>query len=216
MRLAARLFVVLLFILAVIGLWRLPRSDGPAGPPIKFAVTAECLKKIAPLSVRPLLFAVNGSLKSAAAECVTPDRHLPQHSSAQLANIPASIPVAATTRSGPRGYHHAWHCHHHTWRYRHAWPYSAAVVRAAVVAVATAAAIRAGVKARSATTSDRNCQTGLSLFERCERHGLGGGNAEETDADDRCEGKKFSHSFLLGVYSKQHRFLKSRTGNAML
>jgi hypothetical protein len=47
MRLAARLFVVLLFILAVIGLWRLPRSDGPAGPPIKFAVTAECLKKIA-------------------------------------------------------------------------------------------------------------------------------------------------------------------------
>ena len=47
MRLAARLFVVLLFILAVIGLWRLPRSDGPARPPIKFAVAAECPKMIA-------------------------------------------------------------------------------------------------------------------------------------------------------------------------
>jgi hypothetical protein len=31
----------LLFILAVIGLWRLPRSDGPARPPIKFAVSAQ-------------------------------------------------------------------------------------------------------------------------------------------------------------------------------
>jgi len=39
MPLAARLFIVLLFILAVIGLWRLPRSDGPARPPIKFAVS---------------------------------------------------------------------------------------------------------------------------------------------------------------------------------
>jgi hypothetical protein len=41
MPLAARLFIVLLFILAVIGLWRLPRSDGPARPPIKFAVSAQ-------------------------------------------------------------------------------------------------------------------------------------------------------------------------------
>ena len=32
---------------------------------------------------------------------------------------------------------------------------------------------------------------------RCERHGLGGGNAEETDANGRCERKKFGHSFLL-------------------
>jgi hypothetical protein len=126
-------------------------------------------------------------------------------SSNQLANIPASVPVAATARSGPWGYHHAWRCYHHTWRYRYAWRYSAAVVRAAVVAVATAAAIRAAVKARATTTSDGNCQTG-SLFERRERHGLGRGNAEETDANDRCEGKKFSHSFLLGVYSKQHTF----------
>jgi hypothetical protein len=47
MPLAARLFVVLLFILAVIGLWRFPRSDGPARPPIKFAVTADCPKKSA-------------------------------------------------------------------------------------------------------------------------------------------------------------------------
>ena len=41
MPLAARLFIVLLFILAVIGLWRLPRSDVPARPPIKFAVSAQ-------------------------------------------------------------------------------------------------------------------------------------------------------------------------------
>jgi hypothetical protein len=41
MPLAARLFIVLLFVLAVIGLWRLPRSDGPARPPIKFAVSAQ-------------------------------------------------------------------------------------------------------------------------------------------------------------------------------
>jgi hypothetical protein len=40
MPLAARLFIALLFILAVIGLWRLPRSDGSARPPIKFAVSA--------------------------------------------------------------------------------------------------------------------------------------------------------------------------------
>jgi hypothetical protein len=47
MPLAARVFIVFLFILAVIGLWRLPRSDGPARSSIKFAVTAECPKKIA-------------------------------------------------------------------------------------------------------------------------------------------------------------------------
>jgi hypothetical protein len=47
MPLAARLFIVFLFILAVIGFWRLPRSDGPARSSIKFAVTAECPKKIA-------------------------------------------------------------------------------------------------------------------------------------------------------------------------
>ena len=116
-------------------------------------------------------------------------------SSAQLANIPASVPVAATARSGPRGYHHTWHSYHHTWRYRHAWR---AVVRASVVAVATTAAIRVWVKARSTTTGDRNCQTGLRLFEQRERHGLGSGNAEETDPDSRSERKKFSHSFLLG------------------
>ena len=63
----------------------------------------------------------------------------------------------------------------------------------------------ATVKARSAATGDRNFQTGLGLFERCERHGLGGGNAEETDADGRCERKKFGHSFLLGVWSKQKK-----------
>ena len=41
MPLTARVFIVLLFILAVIGLWRLPRSDGPAYPPIKVAVSAQ-------------------------------------------------------------------------------------------------------------------------------------------------------------------------------
>ena len=48
MPLAARLFIVFLFILAVIGFWAFsPRSDGPARSSIKFAVTAECPKKIA-------------------------------------------------------------------------------------------------------------------------------------------------------------------------
>ena len=65
------------------------------------------------------------------------------------------------------------------------------------ITVATAAAIWARVKARSAATGDRNCQTGLCLFERRERHGLDGSNVEEADADDRCERKKFGHSFLL-------------------
>ena len=122
-------------------------------------------------------------------------------SSAQLANIPASVRVAATARRSddPRGYHYAW-------RYHHTWRYSAAEVHAAVVAVATAAAIRAAVKAKSTTTSDRNCQTSLGLFERRERHGLGGCNAEEADADGHSERKTFCHSFLLGMYSKQHTF----------
>ena len=120
--------------------------------------------------------------------------------------------MRAPTTAGA-GRHHDWRSNHYAWR---CYDGRSAIVHATVVTIATAAAVRAGVKARSTTTSDRNCQTGLGLFERCERHGLGGGNAEETDADDRSEGKKFSHSFLLGVYSKQHGFLKSRTGNAML
>ena len=165
-----------------------------------------------------IAFAVIRRLISAAAEC---GNSRPPHnssgsepegfSSAQLANIPTSVCVAATARRSddPRAYRHAWRCYHHTWRYRHAWR---AVIRAAVVAVATAAAIRAAVKARSTTTSDRNCQTGL--FERRERHGLGGGNAEETDADGHSETKTFSHSFLLGVSSKQHTGTK-RKGQAV-
>ena len=47
MPLAARLFIVFMFILAVIGFWRFPRSDGPARSSIKFAVTADYPKKIA-------------------------------------------------------------------------------------------------------------------------------------------------------------------------
>ena len=47
MPLAARLFIVLVFILAVIGFWRFPRSDGLARSSIKLAITADCPKKIA-------------------------------------------------------------------------------------------------------------------------------------------------------------------------
>jgi hypothetical protein len=47
MPLAARLFIVFLFILAVIGFWRFPRSDGPASSSTKFAVTADYPKKLA-------------------------------------------------------------------------------------------------------------------------------------------------------------------------
>jgi hypothetical protein len=47
MPLAARLFIVFVSILAVIGFWRFPRSDGPARSSIKFAITADCPKKIA-------------------------------------------------------------------------------------------------------------------------------------------------------------------------
>jgi hypothetical protein len=42
MPLAARLFIVFVFILAVIGFWRFPRSDGLARSSIKFAITADC------------------------------------------------------------------------------------------------------------------------------------------------------------------------------
>jgi hypothetical protein len=49
------------------------------------------------------------------------------------------------------------------------------------------------MKAGSAATGDRNCQTSLGLVERREGHGLGGGNAEETDDDGDCDGKKLRH-----------------------
>ena len=51
-------------------------------------------------------------------------------------------------------------------------------VHAAVLTVATAAAIWATVKPTSTATSDENCQTGLCLFERRERHRFGGGDAD--------------------------------------
>jgi hypothetical protein len=107
----------------------------------------------------------------------------------ELANRPASVWVANSTAPG---------CYHDRRDDRHAWSHhSAAVVNAAVVAIATAAAIGAAVKARSTATGDRNCQTSLSLVERRKGHGLGGGNAEDTDADGDCDGKKLRHSFLL-------------------
>jgi hypothetical protein len=111
--------------------------------------------------------------------------------SVQLANIPASVRVAATARTRPRGYHHAWRRYRDAWGYHHAWRHSAAVV-----SVATATAIWATVKARATTTSNRNCQTGLCLVDRREGHGLGGGNAEETEADGDSDSKKLRHSLL--------------------
>jgi len=72
-----------------------------------------------------------------------------------------------------------------------------AIVHATIVTITTAAAVGTTVKADSTTTSDRNCQAGLCLFERSKRHGLGGGYAKEADADGDCERKKFVHSFLL-------------------
>ena len=92
----------------------------------------------------------------------------------QLANPPASVRIANST-AGRR-------CHDRR-RYHHARRRSAEV-HTAVVAVATAAAIRASVKARSAATSDRNCQASLYLFDRREWHGLSRGNADEAETND--------------------------------
>jgi hypothetical protein len=52
------------------------------------------------------------------------------------------------------------------------------------------------MKAGPTATSDRNCQASLRLFERRERHGLGGNNANEADSDGYADRKKFVHSFL--------------------
>ena len=112
-------------------------------------------------------------------------------SSDQLANIPASVRVAATARTRPRGYHHAWRRYRDAWGDHHAWRHSAADV-----SVANATAIWATVKARATTTSNRNCQTGLCMVERSEWHGLGGSRADEADSDSHTNRKKFVHSFL--------------------
>jgi hypothetical protein len=119
----------------------------------------------------------------------------------KLANSPASVGVANSTAGG--SYNNRWD-YRYAWHYRYTWHcwspavVSAAIVHAAVVAVATAAAIGAAVKAGSTATGDRNCQTGLYLFERCERYGRRGSNAEETDADGDSESKSFViHSSLL-------------------
>src|SRR5262245_3010642 len=107
-----------------------------------------------------------------------------------LASRPASVRVA--NAAAPRRYHDRWDD-------RHAWDHhgAAAVVRTAVVAVATAAAIWPAVKAGSTTPGDRNCQTSLGPVERGERHRLGGGKGEETDADGDPDSEKLCHSFLL-------------------
>src|SRR5262245_21835875 len=107
-------------------------------------------------------------------------------SSDQLANRPASVRVANTTAPG---------CYHDRWDDRHAWRHhSAAVVHTGVVAVATAASIWPSVKAGSTSTSDRNCQASLCLFERRERHGLGSGKGEEADADGDSDSEKLRHT----------------------
>src|SRR5215475_6941431 len=93
----------------------------------------------------------------------------------------------------------AW-CYHH-WRRQHnarcRHDGRSAVVHATIVTVPTAAAVGTAMKARSTAARNRNCQTGLCLFERCERHCLCGSNAKEADATDRGQGNKFVHSFLL-------------------
>jgi hypothetical protein len=99
----------------------------------------------------------------------------------------------ATSAAGA-GRYHDWRGYHHAWR---RYDSRSAIVYAAIVTVATAAAVRPTMKANSAAAGDRNCQAGLCLFERHERHGLRSGNAKDADADCRGERKKFIHSFLL-------------------
>jgi len=119
----------------------------------------------------------------------------------KLADRPASIGAANATAGGhyARSYHYRW-SYHHAWR-----DYSAAPVAASVITVATAAAVWAAMKARSTATGHRNCQVCLCLFKRCERDGRRGSDAEEADADGRCEGKKFGHLFLLTDYAISFR-----------
>ena len=91
-----------------------------------------------------------------------------------VANPPAAIAIAnamratAATGAGAR--------HHHDW----AW---SAKIDATVVSIATASAPGTTMPAGSTAAGDGNGQPGLRLFEWRERHGLGGGNAEDTDAD---------------------------------
>jgi hypothetical protein len=101
--------------------------------------------------------------------------------------------MRAPTTAGA-GRHHDCRSNHYAWR---CYDGRSAIVHATVVTIATAAPVRTAMKAESTAAGDRNCQPGLCLFERRKRHGLGGGNAEDADADGHCEGKKFVHSFLL-------------------
>jgi hypothetical protein len=123
-----------------------------------------------------------------------PKRGLAIVSISSIANPPAPVGIAnamgaAATAWG--GGDHDWRC-----RYDHAWRHhGAAVIDAPIVTVTAAAAVRSTMKAGSTAAGDRNSQPGLCLFKRRERHGLGGGEAEDTDADHQCERKKSVHLF---------------------
>jgi hypothetical protein len=99
----------------------------------------------------------------------------------------AQATAGAGRHDDRRRNHYAWCCYDGR----------SAIVHATVVTIATAATVGTTMKADSAATSDRNCQAGLCLFERRERHGLGSGYVKQADADGDCERKKFAHSFLL-------------------
>jgi hypothetical protein len=145
------------------------------------------------------------SQKSGPAEA-GPQNSLRRSAFSSVANLPASIRVTntmrATAAAGAWRYHnrrrdHNWRRHHHAWCRNDG---GTTIVHTAIVTVPTAAAVGTTMKARSAAAGDRNCQTGLCLFKRRERHRLGGSNAKEADASYHTEGKKFVHSFLLSFF----------------
>ena len=113
-----------------------------------------------------------------------------------IANSPAPKRVANAVRAaaaaGARRDDNRW-CRYDDTRSDH----SATVVNAAVVTVAPAAATRASVPTGTAAAGDRDCQSGLPLVERRERHRLAHGNTEDAEADRHSERKKSVHSFLL-------------------
>ena len=161
--------------------WKMPGcwiSVGPPSPPGRWFGELPRFEKNGPAEAGPSDIILNFTCRS-------------------VANPPAPVRVANTmpapTTAGA-GRHHDWRSNHYAWR---CYDGRSAIVHATVVTIATAAAVRTTMKAESTATGDRNCQPGLCLFERRKRHGLGGGNAEDADADGHCEGKKFVHSFLL-------------------
>jgi len=114
-----------------------------------------------------------------------------------VANPPAPVWIANTMHtasSAGAGCYHDRRGHYHA---RRRYNSRSSIVHAAVVTVAAAAAVGATMKAGPAATGDWNCQAGLRLLKRCERHGLGDANAKDADSECRCERKRFIQSFLL-------------------